>query len=359
MGLIVASGSALSAPKPEGTLEIALPTAAEEGFLPWIGSGTQGIQWEIVYDYLIYTSPATGGSKPGLAKRWNYSKDYRTMTIWLQEGIPWQEGWGEVTANDVKYTLERCMEKTSSHTYAQEFRNLTKNIEVVGPYTLIFYLQKPSNTFWLMLTTANNGPPIVCKKYVETVGDNKAKENPIGSGSYRFVERRWGDYLKFEAVEKHWRLVPEFKYVILRVVPEASTRVAMLKTRMVDICDITPDKIAELQKASLGTYTLSSGYTVYLNFGGMLTPEDKRYRDGYHRMDPWADVRVREAMNIAIDRKAIAKAVYHGFAKPLAVWMKSPGWDGVQEIPFDPGKAKRLLAAAGYPDGFSFKILSG
>jgi peptide/nickel transport system substrate-binding protein len=93
-------------------------------------------------------------------------------------------------------------------------------------------------------------------------------------------------------------------------------------------------------------------------FGGLLTPPDPRYKEGYHSTDPWKDIRVREAMAIAIDREAIVKAFYKGGAKATAIGWLFPGWEDLPPIPYDPERAKRLLAEAGYPNGFSLKVIA-
>jgi len=136
--------------------------------------------------------------------------------------------------------------------------------------------------------TVNYQLGILCKKYVETVGEEKARFQPIGSGPYRLVEHKTGQYLKFEATEKNWRLVPEFKYIIMQIVPEESTRVAMLKTGDTDIAPITTLSMAELQKQKgISAVPWPGGYHLYLVFGGMMTPKDPRYKEGYHLTDPW------------------------------------------------------------------------
>ncbi|MFC1820636.1 ABC transporter substrate-binding protein, partial [Thermodesulfobacteriota bacterium] len=218
-------------------------------------------------------------------------------------------------------------------------------------------LKKPDPVFWINLTISDNPyMPIICKKYIETVGVDAAQKHPIGSGPYRLVEHKLGDYMKFEAFEQHWRVAPEFKYLIMRMVHEESTRAAMLKTGDIDISPISADRIPELHKAGIGASAWPGGYIISLNFGGMVIPEDKRYVEGYSRMDPWKDIKVREAMNIAIDRKAIVKAIYQGSASPATIGILSPGWNEQQPYPYDPNRAKRLLAEAGYPNGFSLKL---
>lgn len=343
--------------KPEGTLVIALEGLREESFLPDIGSADQVNFWEIVYDYLFYTDMKTREAIPGLALKFEYTKDYRNITLSLRKGVKWQEGWGEVTAEDVKYSFERCMRKGSSNEANTELRDSIDRIEVLDPYTLVFRLKDPDPVFWGMFTYGiNSATPIICKKYVESVGDDKAKRDPIGSGPYHLVEHNLGDNMKFEALSEHWRIVPEFKYLILRAVAEESTRVAMLKTGAVDITPISSNSIADLQKTGMRVLTSSAGYIPYITFGGMLIPEDRRYVKGVHRTAPWADVRVREALDISIDRETIAKSIYLGAAKPAVIAPTVPGWNELEPYPYDPKRAKELLVEAGYPSGFSFKL---
>jgi peptide/nickel transport system substrate-binding protein len=315
--------------------------------------------WELVYDHPLYTGAETRKIYPGLASRMEYSDDYTRLTFYLRKGITWQGGWGEVTAEDFKYSIERNMAKTSTNPNKRPLNRSVAKIEVVDPYRIVFHLKRPDPIiWWVFMTSEGLNLPVMCKKYIEKVGDDEANRHPIGSGPYRLVEHKSGDYLKFEAVEDHWRVVPEFRYLIMRAVPSLSTRVAMLKTGEVDVSQISPDKIAELKKAGLNIIQSPGGFLPYLNFGGMMDTADKRYRPDYHLKDPWADVKVREAMNLAIDRGAIVKAIYKGAAKQIAVPWLFPGWDEQVPIPYDPKRAKQLLAEAGYPSGFSFDIWS-
>ncbi|MBE3142277.1 MAG: ABC transporter substrate-binding protein, partial [Thermoplasmata archaeon] len=234
-------------------------------------------------------------------------------------------------------------------------------IEIVDSYTIVFHLIEPSVAWWLALTDNGSGlyNLIVCKKYVETVGETEAMTNPIGSGPYRLVDHKFGDSLTFEALDEHWRVVPEFKYLIIKLIPEDSTAMAMLKTGAIDISNIPSQYVAEMEESGFKVGTKPAGDDVFLMFGGMIDPHDKRYEEGYSQQDPWVDVRVREAMNIALDRQAIVDALYPGgigVVRTLA-WTL-PGWEDFEPIPYDPARAKQLLVDAGYPDGFSFKVIS-
>ncbi|MFC1933661.1 ABC transporter substrate-binding protein, partial [Chloroflexota bacterium] len=152
--------------------------------------------------------------------------------------------------------------------------------------------------------------------------------------------------------------VPEFKYLTLRVVPEESTRVALLKTGEIDATTITPLSMPEIPKEGFTISPWGGGANGFIAFGGIAQPEDERYVEGYHNQDPWTDVRVREAMNIAIDREAINKALHLGTGIPITIAQVNPGWDKLEPIPYDPERAKQLLAEAGYPDGFSFNLMN-
>lgn len=360
IGLIVAiCAPALAAekPKPKGTLVFATDSLYEEMFLPWRGGVGQDRFWEVTYDYLFWCDEKTGDPIPSLGKRWEYSKDFRSITIFLRKGVPWHGNWGEVTAEDVKFTIEKITMKTSTNTLGRAMGKEIESMEVVDQHTLALHLKKPNPMFWLMLVNhANPWLPIVCKKYVETVGEDKAAKEPIASGPYRLVEHKWGDFLKFEAREDHFMVVPEFKYITLRAVPETSTRVAMLTTKEIDIAPVSNDNIARLEAAGISIRINPGGYLISYNFGGILAPKDPRYVEDYHNKDPWADKRVREAMSIAIDRNAIVKTIYLGGGRPVTCWAFIPGADEQEPIPYDPERAKRLLAEAGYPDGFSFKL---
>jgi ABC-type transport system substrate-binding protein len=119
---------------------------------------------------------------------------------------------------------------------------------------------------------------------------------------------------------------------------------------------ISAESIHELKAAGVATeIALTGGQIMVFGLGGMFAKTDSRYKEGYHNQDPWTDVRVRQAMNISIDREAIAKAIYSGTATPAGSTFVYPGSEKYQ-YPYDPAKAKQLLIQAGYPNGFKFDI---
>jgi peptide/nickel transport system substrate-binding protein len=284
------------------------------------------------------------------------AKDCLTYTLYLRKGVQWQGGWGEFTAEDIKYTYERSMRKDSINFFKKHLNNSIKRMEVVDPYTLRIHLKKPNAEFEEIIL--QKAAPIISKKYVETVGDEKARWEPIGTGPYRMIEHREGEYIKYEAVDKHWRIVPEFKYLYQYIVPEESTRWAMLQTKKIDLASVNQTRVPEIKKIAVMDFKVSpGGYNIYVVFGGQITPEDKRFEKGYHSSDPWVDVRVREAMSIAINREDICKNFYKGLAKPITLGWMLPGHEDLPPIPYDPERAKKLLAEAGYPNGFEFTAI--
>jgi ABC-type transport system substrate-binding protein len=167
-----------------------------------------------------------------------------------------------------------------------------------------------------------------------------------------------GSYFKFEALDSHWRVVPEFKYLTVRFIKETSTLVAALKTKEIDMAQVPADQLPSLKAAGVAVEASPVGGGILtVSFGGMVIPEDKRYDAALDNKDPWTDLRIRKAMNIAIDRAAICKAIYAGYAEPAGVPLFSADMNKYQ-YPYDPAAARQLLKDAGYPNGFSFRVIS-
>jgi ABC-type transport system substrate-binding protein len=137
-----------------------------------------------------------------------------------------------------------------------------------------------------------------------------------------------------------------------------STIVAMLKTREIDLANITAEQRPGLTAAGVSTEASPVGGSVInIAWGGICLPEDFRYKADIHNKDPWVDMRVRRALTISIDRQAICDAIFAGGAVPAGVPLISVGMQKYQ-YPYDPAAAKQLLIDAGYPNGFTFPILS-
>ena len=191
-------------------------------------------------------------------------------------------------------------------------------------------------------TSATGAGWIVPKAYVEKVGDDGFKKAPIGAGPYKFVSFNPGVELVMEAWEGYWRKVPNIKRLVYRSLPEETTRAAALKKGEVDIAYLLTGPVAEDIQRTPGFKLVApkeSPGTFWLDLPDQWDPKS-----------PWHDRRVRQAASLAIDRQALNQAETLGFSKPTGSLIpRALEFSKFFEPdPFDPAKAKKLLAEAGY-----------
>jgi ABC-type transport system substrate-binding protein len=224
-----------------------------------------------------------------------------------------------------------------------------KSIDTSDPGVIVFHFNAPYMGFASLISSYTFNCAVTSQSYYNSVGPAVANTAPIGTGPYKFKSQSL-DTIELTAVNPHWRVVPQYANLTFQNIPLASTAVDLLQTGGTDL--ISPD----IQSASkiLGdktykTFTSPGAYTLMLLFGNNFVPSDKRYSGP----QPYTNVLVREALNIAIDRNAIVKTIYKGYAKPARLGIFEPAVpSSVQPYPYNPKKAKALLAAAGYPNGF-------
>ena len=199
-------------------------------------------------------------------------------------------------------------------------------------------------TYYGTLATAAGW--IVPKKYIEKVGDEGFRKHPIGLGPYKFVSYTPGIELIMEAVEDYWRKVPHVKRLVFKTVPDPTTRMAMLKKGEVDVAYYLEVPLAEEVKRDP---------KLRLAFSGGIGVTALHFLDGqWDPKSPWHDRRVRLAANYAIDRQAISEAETLGASIPTGSIIPREFEFAlpIEPDPYDPVKAKQLLAEAGYPNGF-------
>ena len=195
-------------------------------------------------------------------------------------------------------------------------------------------------------TTATAAGLVVPKHYLQQVGEEGFKKHPIGLGPYQFIRHTPGVELVLEAYEGYWRHVPHVKRVIIKGVPEDTTRLAMLKKGEADIAIAFLDGAVaqEVQRDPQLTLVATRHASIFW----------VEFADQWDPTSPWHDRRVRLAANYALDRQAINDAACVGYCAPTGVIVPRvmdfalP----VEPLPYDPAKAKQLLAEAGYPHGF-------
>src|SRR5213593_3142451 len=221
---------AASQPKPEGEMRWALyVTLSPVWFDPGEVVGLITPFWVLyaIHDALVKPMPGQPIA-PSLAESWTVSADQRVYEFKLREGLKFHNG-DPFTAEDVKFSFQRSKG-------ARILKEKVRDVEVAGPYRVRFHLHEPFPDFMAFYGTLATGAAwIVPKKYVEHVGIEGFKKQPIGLGPYRFVSHTPGVELVMEAFEGYWRKTPHVKRLVFKSVPEATTRAAMLKKGEVDV----------------------------------------------------------------------------------------------------------------------------
>src|SRR6059036_2828451 len=276
---------------------------------------------------------------PSLAESWTESPDGLTYEFKLRRGLKFHNG-DPVTADDVRFSFERY-----KGTGAKELGARVQLVEVVDALVVRFHLKEPWPDFMTFYgTTATAVGIILPKKYFGQIGDDGFKKHPIGAGPYKFVSTNPGIDVVLEAFPGYWRRVPSVKTLVMRSVPEATTRALMLKTGEADIAYALDAPDAEDIKNTPGLQVVPSKHAsiFWVEFPDQWDPKS-----------PWHDKRLRQAVNYALDRKATNEAACLGFCPPAGVIVPRV-MDYALQVeppPYDPQKAKQLLAEAGYPSG--------
>jgi peptide/nickel transport system substrate-binding protein len=344
--------STVARPTPSGSLRIAMPGFEDETFLPWNGAAGRKFYVDTIYEYLIYLNPGTREPVPGLATAWNMTPDGKTWTISLRQGVQFQENWGEFTSEDVKFTFEKIMDPSSKASQASTFRSSIDSIVAKDKYTVVFNLKTPDYFLWSKFSNMISNF-IVSKAYVQKVGDSAADSHPIGTGAFTLSDHQRGVSIKVSTVpgvENHWRVKPEYKDITFKSVPEESTRVAMLKAGEADMAPISMDSVETVKASKLNIMSIKDMWAPRIVFGGLVQTDPNRT----NAIAPWAKKEVRQALNYAIDKDSIARNIFHGQASanfnPFLFSSQTPAY------PYNVAKAKQLLQAAGYPDGFQVNL---
>ncbi|MBM3225062.1 MAG: ABC transporter substrate-binding protein [Candidatus Tectomicrobia bacterium] len=292
-----------------------------------------------LHDSLFKPMPE-GRMTPSLAESFTESADKLTYEFTLRPNLTFHNG-DPVTAEDVKFTFERYKGAA-----AKLLKERVKAVDVVDARRVRFQLHTPWSDFLMFYATPASGASwIMPKKYYEKVGDEGYKQHPVGAGPYKFMSQKPGVELVLEAHETYWRKTPHIKRLIMRVVPDDSTRLAMLKRGEADI--------AYLMVGAIGDEVKRIPELTLIPSGGQGTQWLCMFDQGEAK-SPWHDQRVRLAANYAIDRKAISDAESYGAAPPVGSIIPKEFEYAltVEPYAYNPEKAKQLLKEAGYPNGF-------
>ncbi len=351
LALVSLAGVGPAQAQAKSELTIALSSFATEVLDPVLGGHIVKYYLSLMFDYLVGTTPE-GQPSPqgGLATRWEHSPDYKRWTFHLRKGVKFHTG-EEVTSEDVKFSLQRATGKRSTTGYAGPLRTLIQDIETPALDRVVIVTKDPTLIIptYLSRVLSTEGM-ILPKKYIEANGDDVFARKPVGSGPYRFVEQVTGSHIKLAAMDSHWRLgAPKYRTITFKLVPEETTRIALLRRGEVDVADLSRERVKELEKEGFPIHFRKD--EAILHMWWVLPWENQ----------PLKDKRVREALNLAIDRAEIAQSIFAGAADPAAIqfglsWsFRDVGFKVPPDAmyPFDPARAKKLLADAGWGGGFN------
>lgn len=310
-------------------------------FDPGITPGTGAplmIQYAL-HDALI--RPVRGEATAlSLAESMDTADDGLSYTFVLREGLKFQNG-DPLTAEDAKFSFDRYKGAN-----AELIREFVREAEVIDDRTIRYHLSEPWPDFLTIFGTPASGVAwVVPKAYIESIGEDEFKNAPIGAGPYRLKSFKPGTEIEFEASEHYWRKTPEVPHLLLRMIPDAATRLAAITNGEVDFAyGIQGDLVREAQANP--DLRVESAALAVSNFA--------IFASQYDTDSPWSDARVRQAANLALDRASMNEVAYAGLARvssSIIPHVMDFYW-APPEIAYDPEAAKALLAEAGYPDGF-------
>jgi peptide/nickel transport system substrate-binding protein len=291
-----------------------------------------------LHDAMVKPMPA-GPQTPSLAESWSVAKDGLSYEFALRKNARFHDG-SPVTAEDVKFSFERY-----KGTGSKGFKDRVAAVETPDPGRVRFRLKQPWPDFITFYSSATGAGWIVPKKYVERVGEDGFKKAPIGAGPYKFVSFTPGVELVLEAFEQYWRKSPSVKRLVLRVIPDESTRLAALKRGEVDLAySIRGELAEELQRTpglALKPAVIQGTFWLY-------------FPDQWDPKSPWHDRRVRQAASLAVDRPSINQALTLGHSRltnSIIPSMFDFFWAPPAPV-HSASRAKALLAEAGHPNGF-------
>ena len=308
-----------------------------------------------IFEGLVKYKAGTTEVEPSLATSWEPSADGLVWTFHLRKGVKFQDG-TPFNADAVVFSYERQRDPNHPfHKYGKwEYWgwcfNEIKKTEKVDDYTVKITLSKPFAPFisTMAMFTADIVSPTACNKWKD-----QWFTHPVGTGPFKFIEWVKGDHITLEKWDGYWGPKPKIDRLIFKVIPDASARFLALQKGEVQGMEFpNPDDLKKIEQNKDLTILSKPGLNV-----GYLAMNMGKDTPGFQK--PFGDVRVRQAIEYAINKKAIVDHLYKGTAIvaknpiPPTLWGYN---DAIQDYPYNPEKAKELLKEAGYPKGFKTNL---
>ena len=333
-----AGAAAPAAQGPSGALTIGLTTDIATVEVPYAPERQSTNAAQTMYDTLVFPE-ADGTYSPMLAESWDVSEDGTTYRFKLRQGVKFHNG-ELFNADAVVYSWQ--VYSQPEVTYASNW-TIADKVEKLDEYTVEISTTEPNALLLSYLASWSIIPP----KYHAEVGKEKFAQEPAGTGPFMFKEWVKGDHLTVVANPNYWRAgYPKVAQVVFKFMPESATRVAAVQTGEIDIAPRLSAEEADGLRAdaNLNVINYPVDRVYYVAFNNMTTGKDT----------PIMDLKVRQALAHAVDVQTIIDTLFAGYAT-RAVGFVAPGNLGYQEsapVAYDPDLAKKLLADAGYADGF-------
>jgi peptide/nickel transport system substrate-binding protein len=337
LALIICTFALVASPAAQAPRALVVQTGAEPPGLDLTATPASATAAVVLYNVqeCLVKVDAHGKIVPWLAERWHTS-DNRNYTFFLKKGVRFHNG-RELKAADVKFVVERAMNAETKHPYPQYYAAIG-DIIVKDDYTITFSLKSPTANF--LLNMARQGSVIYPREAVETL-----KSAPVGTGPFTVADWVRGDRIVLKRfADYHVKGLPKLDQVTYRFIPDPNAALAALKAGDIDasLFGLGPEHVADLKKD--GRFEVIIGETT--NDVIMAMNNSRK---------PFTDVRVRRAITHAINKQDVVKLAMFGMGRVIGsnVDPLNPYFvDLAGAMPYDPARAKKLLAEAGYPDGF-------
>jgi len=299
-----------------------------------------------INETLVARDPKTLQPVPLLAASWR-TVDPTTWEFKLRAGVKFTNG-EPFSAQTVKFNFERILKPELKSFIGTSLGPIVSGVEAVDDTTVRVRTKAPYPLMLERLSTFSMVP----ERYVREKGDDEFGRRPIGTGPYQFVEWVQGQNVTIERNEQYWGDKPAFRQVVYRQIMESNTAVAELLNGTAHIVmNLTPDQVPAVERSGIATILSKPGVNV-LELRTDSIPRGEP--------NPFTDKRVRQALSYAINKEAIATNLFGGYSRVLAtnIGPEMFGHDpNVKPYPYDPARAKQLLAEAGYPNGFTVRFL--
>jgi dipeptide transport system substrate-binding protein len=350
----------LAAPAVAKTL-VYCSEGSPENFNPMINTtGTTFDANRPIYDRLIEFKPGSTEITPGLAQSWDVSADGKVFTFHLRHGVKWQSNAAfkptrDFNADDVMFSFQRQSQDSNpyhkvsggGYDYYSDmgFDKLIASIDKLDDYTVKFTLNQPQAPF--LADMAMDFTSIQSKEYADALlkagKPEQIDQQPIGTGPFELVVYQKDSAIRYKAFPGYWGHKPKIDTLVFSINTDPAVRLAKLRANecqvmaypnIADLGSIKADHQLQLMQAP----GLNIGYLAFNN-----------------QKAPFTDRRVRIALNMAIDKKAILDAVYQGAGQPAKNLIPPTMWsydNSITDFKYDPEAAKKMLAEAGFPNGF-------